>query len=62
MRVHGNLNMEAGGNEVFLWYQKSSGHVKYNEDLQHALGLKNPVVDIALTSDARPESQVREIQ
>lgn len=32
--------------------------MRYNQNLPHELGFKNPVVDIALTSDSGPESLV----
>jgi hypothetical protein len=53
-KVQGNLNTEAGGDDVYLWYQRSSGHLVYNPQLPHELGLANPIVDIAFISSADP--------
>ena len=58
VRVAGNLNAEAGGDDVYLWYRKASGHVAYNSELPHEKGLMAPITDIAFTSSADPVTDV----
>ena len=53
-QVAGNLNTEAGGDDVYLWYRKASGHVPYNPHLPHEQGLMAPISDVTFTSSADP--------
>jgi len=53
-KVEGNLNEQAGGREVHLWYKKSSGGHMWESSRPHADGVDIGITDIAFTNASYP--------
>jgi len=53
-KLDGNLNEQAGGNEVFIWYKKSSGHAAYVDHRETQMGLEQPITNITFWSPTSP--------
>ena len=53
-RLAGNLNEQAGGNEVYIWYKKSSGGHKYDPTRPSEDGFAVGITEIAFSDATAP--------
>ena len=54
VKLEGNLNEQAGGSDVFIWYKKASGHVTYQRNRPTQMGLENAITNITFVSEKTP--------
>ena len=57
-KLEGNLNEQAGGSNVFIWYKKSSGHVTYQPHRPTQWGWEHAIMNITIAAPQTPYSQV----
>ena len=53
-KLDGNLNEQAGGSNIFIWYKKSSGHSKYVDHRQTQMGVELAITNITILSPTSP--------
>ena len=53
-KLPGNINEQAGGNEVYIWFKKASGIVSYAESRPHQAGFELAVTNISVLAATAP--------
>jgi len=57
-KLEGNLNEQAGGHNVFMWYKKSSGHVKYQDNRPTQMGMETAITNITFSTPETPSTDL----
>jgi len=61
-KLEGNLNEQTGGDNVFMWYKKSSGHSPYKDNRPTQMGMETAITNITFSSPETASSDLPNMQ